>query len=190
MRSMWHLSSSDYLDVEQWMYANAMLGENPVPMPTEIPIQMPTEFPGPIPPEMQSSPVFTPQQSRSVMNTLFGDDGANQGFNTSPDRQEIPQKYFVPGPSTFGAYYENDLISKFKSLLDENNRKLTDMLKSEVLHTYRSTPKEQPVGTPVNVRTPKEQSHTQSDNVTCFAIADSFLNYDNVYHVSMTPNDA
>ncbi|KAF5758409.1 hypothetical protein HanRHA438_Chr16g0741261 [Helianthus annuus] len=167
LRSMWYLSSSDYLDAERRMYANAMPGKNPVPMAAEIPIQMPTNFPGPIPHKMQFSPVVDPQQLRSVMNTLFGDDGANQGFNPSSDRQEIPQQNFVPDPSTFGANYENDMISKFKSLLDENNRKIR-VIMSEVMEAYRSTPKEQPVRTPVNVPTPKEQSHTQSDNVTFF----------------------
>ncbi|KAJ0580440.1 putative Ulp1 protease family catalytic domain, papain-like cysteine peptidase superfamily [Helianthus annuus] len=173
------------------MYTSAMPGENPVQMATEIPIQSPTEFTGPIQPEMQPAPDVDPQeQLASVMNTLLGHDGANEGFNLPPDRQEIPQQNFVPPPSTFGSNYENELISQFKSLLDEklheNNRRLTDMLKSELLQTYRCSPKQQTVRTPTTIRTPKEESHTQSDN----AVADSFINYDNAdnaYHVSMSP---
>ncbi|MFS7952781.1 hypothetical protein Hanom_Chr07g00610941 [Helianthus anomalus] len=42
------------------------------------------------------------------------------------------------------------------------------MLKSELLQTYRCFSKQQTVRTSATVRTPKEQSHTQSDNVMCF----------------------
>ncbi|MFS7952785.1 hypothetical protein Hanom_Chr07g00610981 [Helianthus anomalus] len=74
------------------MYASAMPGENPVQMATKKPIQMPTEFTGPIQPEMQPTPSVDPQeQLASVMNTLFCDDGANEGYNPPLDRQEIPQ---------------------------------------------------------------------------------------------------
>ncbi|KAJ0667998.1 hypothetical protein HanPI659440_Chr17g0683941 [Helianthus annuus] len=161
LQSAWYLSSSDYLDAEHWMYASAMPGENPVQMATEIPVQMPTGFTGQIQPEMQAAPgVGTQEQMASLMNTLFGDDGANEGYKPAPDHQEIPQQNFVPPMSTFQSNYENELISQFKSLMDErlheNNRRLTNMFMSEFSQTYRWSPKQKTVGTPTTVQTPKE----------------------------------
>ncbi|MFS7952782.1 hypothetical protein Hanom_Chr07g00610951 [Helianthus anomalus] len=87
LRSTWYLSSSYYLDAERRVYASAMSSENPVQMATEIPIQLPTEFTCPIQPEMQPAPGVDPQEQLAfVMNTLFGDDGANEGYNPPPDR--------------------------------------------------------------------------------------------------------
>ncbi|KAF5785971.1 hypothetical protein HanXRQr2_Chr10g0435141 [Helianthus annuus] len=57
------------------------------------------------------------------------------------------------------------------------------MFMGEFSQSYRCSPKQKTVRTPVTVRTPKEEAHTQSDN----AVADSFINYDNAYHVSMSP---
>ncbi|MFS7907914.1 hypothetical protein Hanom_Chr01g00077091 [Helianthus anomalus] len=195
LRSEWYVSSSDYLDAERRLYASAMSGENPVQMATEIPVQMPTGFTGQIHPEMQAATgVGTQEQMASLMNTLFGDDDANQGYNPAPNQHEIPQQNFVPPTSTFQSNYENELISQFKSLMDErlieNNRRLTDMVMSQFAQTYRWSPKQKTVRTPTTVQTPKEQAHTQSDNVMCFVVADSFINYDNAnnaYHVSMSP---
>ncbi|KAF5776603.1 putative Ulp1 protease family catalytic domain, papain-like cysteine peptidase superfamily [Helianthus annuus] len=173
-----------------------MPGENPVERATEIPIQMHTEIPFQMPtgftgqnqPEMQVAPgVVTQEQLANVMGALFGSDGTNEGYNQATDRDEIPQQNFDPPPTPFRSNYEDDLISKFKSVLDErlleNNRRLTNMFMGEFSQSYRCSPKQKTVRTPVTVRTPKEEAHTQSDN----AVADSFINYDNAYHVSMSP---
>ncbi|KAJ0882294.1 hypothetical protein HanPSC8_Chr10g0407991 [Helianthus annuus] len=155
-----------------------MPGENPVERATEIPIQMHTEIPFQMPtgftgqnqPEMQAAlGVVTQEQLASVMGALFGPDGTNEGYNPATDRDEIPQQNFDPPPTPFRSNYEDDLISKFKSVLDErlleNNRRLTNMFMGEFSQSYRCSPKQKTVRTPVTVRTPKEEAHTQSDNV-------------------------
>ncbi|MFS7953279.1 hypothetical protein Hanom_Chr07g00616681 [Helianthus anomalus] len=65
------------------------------------------------------------------------------------------------GPFSSGFYSEDQLFSKFQSLMIANNRTLTDMIKSKLLQSFCMAL----VNTPSHIRTPREQSQKQYDNI-------------------------
>ncbi|KAJ0572385.1 hypothetical protein HanHA89_Chr06g0215151 [Helianthus annuus] len=157
---------------------------------------MPTELPPQMQHPIQPTENCGQQKMKEFIDHLFGDDEVPvqlpQMHGLAPEvpvqMHDIPldtadlQQDAAPGPFSSGFYSEEQLVSKFQSLMFANNRGLTDMIKSELLQSFRMAP----VNTPCYTRTPMEQSQKQDDN----AAADSYFNFDNdVYHVSINPEN-
>ncbi|MFS7922029.1 hypothetical protein Hanom_Chr03g00243801 [Helianthus anomalus] len=175
--TQWFISSSDDLDRERQIYQPTMPTEIPPQMQhpmqstancdqhkikaiidnlfdddygefqSEIPDQLP-HLRHEIPPETHEYRYEVPAQMHDLRHEI--------PLHTVDLRRDV-----APGPFSSGFDSENKLISKFQSLLIANNRTLTDMLKLEVLQSFRMAP----VNTPTNIRTPREELHKQNDNV-------------------------
>ncbi|MFS7922021.1 hypothetical protein Hanom_Chr03g00243721 [Helianthus anomalus] len=196
----WFISSSDDLDRERQIYQPNM--------PTEIPPQMqhpmqstvkcgrsqhkikaiidnlfgddygefqsgiPDQLPHPrheIPPETHEYRSEVPTQMHDLRHEI--------PLHTADLRRDV-----APGPFSSGSDSENMLISKFQSLLIANNQTLTDMLKLEVLQSFRMAP----VNTPTNIRTPRVELHKQNDNENLLPKSRLFTCTSNIRYINVS----
>ncbi|MFS7962146.1 hypothetical protein Hanom_Chr08g00723211 [Helianthus anomalus] len=159
---------------------------------------MQTELPPQMQHPIQPTENCGQQKMKDFIDHLFGDDEVSvqlpQMHRLAPEvpvqMYDIPldmadlQRDAAPGPFSSDIYSEEQLVSKFQSLMFANNRALTDRIKSKLLQSFRMAP----VNTPSHIRTPMEQSQKHDDNVSIqksrlfgYKIKKIFKNVSNIF---------